>query len=119
MVSAQFRYISDDPLGDRSVRGLVVELKLVVVPALFRFVGVTTRSVVACVRVDCGLVVTLSASFRFVGLVVTPKVITRTVDAAGVSHDAKTRSFGTISNRRACRDAKSDDPYSGRSWGVP
>ena len=32
--------------------------------------------------------------------------------------DAKTRSFGTISIRRACRDAKSDDPYSGRrvSW---
>ena len=87
VVSAQFRCISDDPLGVGSDRGLVVALELVV-----------------------------SAPFRFVS-----------DDALGVGgwsrrsrpcRAAKTSSFGTISMRRACRNAKSDDPYSGRgvSW---
>ena len=46
---------------------------------------VTTLSVLAGVHGDRGLVVTpklvVSAPFRFVGLVVTPKVTTLTVDA--------------------------------------
>ena len=83
VVSAQFRCISDDPLGVGGDRGRVVALKLVV-SAPFRFVGDDPLGVGGWSR--------------------------RSRPHRGV----KTSSFGNNSICRACRDAKSDDPCSGR-----
>ena len=98
VVPAQFRCISDDPLGVSGVRGLVVAL-ILVVSAPIRFVSDDTFGVSGGLVVMPKLVV--SAPFRFVGLVVTPKVTTITLDAGCCG--TKTGSFGTISMSRRRR----------------
>ena len=88
VVSAQFRCISDDPLGVGGDRGRVVALK--------------TSSFSTTSLRKCGLIVALklvvSAPVQFVGFVATPKRMTLTVDA-GCRGD-ETSSFGTILIRR-------------------
>ena len=73
------------------------------------FVGLVATPAVTTLTVERGVValnLVVSAPCRFV----TPK----TDIAVGAGFlEAKTSTFGTIS-RFQCRDARSDDPYSGR-----
>ena len=98
--------------GGRGDRGLIVALKLVV-SAPFRFIGFVATPKVMTLAVDAGWRGAKTSSFGTVSKFSRhdAKVTTLTVDAG--CHDAITSSFGTVS-KVSRRDAKSDDPYSGR-----